>query len=192
MEDDMGPEEAIKGAAVAVFDLDGTLFRLNVDWEKVYERLSWISREYGHVGIFRSLVEAYLWSEKVYRAKERLVEAQAEMEEECLLDISMVPGGVKAARWRLSRSLPTAVLSLNSRNTLEKVLGHWGFYPIIGIENIESPKPDPQGLELILKAHGKGPGEAVFIGNSDIDRRCAGSAGVIFVHVDDIREEWFE
>ncbi|MBN1538951.1 MAG: HAD family hydrolase [Candidatus Thermoplasmatota archaeon] len=188
----MGPEKLVKEAVVAIFDLDGTLFRLNVDWARVYERLSWISREYGHIGMFGSLVEAYRWSEQVYRAKERLVEAQAEMEEEGLSNITMISQGVKAVRWRLARGKPAAVLSLNTSNTLEKVLGHWGLFPILGIDNVERAKPDPQGVELILRAHGKVPGEAVFIGNSDIDRRCAETAGVIFVHVDDIREEWFE
>lgn len=188
----MGSEELVKGAPIAIFDLDGTLFRLNMDWNRVYEKLSWISREYGHIGMFGSLVEAYKWSEQVYRAKERLVETQTEMEEEGLGDLTMISQGSKAARWRLARGQATAVLSLNTSNTLEKLLGHWGLFPILGIDNVDRAKPDPQGVELILKAHGKSPGEAVFIGNSDIDRRCAQAAGVIFVHVDDIREEWFE
>ena len=188
----MDRERIVKEAKLAVFDFDGTLFNIDIDWKEVYERLSWISREYGHIGIFESLVEAFQWSEKVYRSKERLVEAQSDLEESGLSTIKEVPQGARAARWRLSRGLSSSVLSLNTSYTLTKVIGHWGFYPIISIENVERSKPDPQGLNMILEAHRCEPGKAVFIGNSDIDRKCAELAGVTFVHVDDIKEEWFE
>ncbi|MGA1793579.1 MAG: HAD family hydrolase [Thermoplasmatota archaeon] len=188
----MNIERIIKGSPLAVFDFDGTLFNVNIDWQEVYERLSWISREYGHVGMFRSLSEAFEWSGRVYRSKERLVDAQTDLEQVGIETVTEIPKGVKAAKWRLDRGLKCSVLSLNTTYTLDSVLGSWGFFPIMSIENVERPKPDPEGLLVILKAHKKGPDEAVFIGNSDIDRMCAGAAEVPFVHIDDIKEEWFE
>ncbi|MGA1820496.1 MAG: HAD family hydrolase [Thermoplasmatota archaeon] len=187
----MDIERTIKEAPLAVFDFDGTLFNVNINWQEVYERLSWISREYGHIGMFSSLSEAFEWSGKVYRSKERLVDAQTDMEQGGIETVTGIPRGVKAVKWRLERGLKCSVLSLNTSYTLDRIVGSWGFYPVMSIENVERPKPDPEGLLVILKAHKKRPDEAVFIGNSDIDRMCAEAAGVPFVHIDEIKEEWF-
>lgn len=188
----MDIEKTIKEAPIVIFDFDGTLFNINIDWKEVYERLSWISREYGHIGMFRSLSEAFQWSGGVYRSKERLVDIQTDLEQNGIEKVTEVSGGIKAARWRLDRGLKCSVLSLNTSYTLEKMIGSWGFFPLLSIENVDRPKPDPEGLTIILMAHKKRPDEAVFIGNSDIDRKCAEAAGVPFVHVDEIMEEWFE
>lgn len=187
----MDIERTLKEAPLAIFDFDGTLFDIPVDWRKGYEALTMIGREHGHIGRFRSLSEAYEWAVKFYRIKERLVEVQNELEEAGIPGRVEISRGAAAARWRLSRGLACSVLSLNTSYTLDRVIGHWGFYPLLSIDKVERPKPDPQGLDLILDVHGKSPEEAVFIGNSNIDMETAESRSVRFIHVDDIKEEWF-
>jgi phosphoglycolate phosphatase-like HAD superfamily hydrolase len=185
-------ETVLKEAPLAIFDFDGTLFNIPLDWKTGYEALTLIGREYGHIGNFRSLSEAYQWAVKIYRVKERMVQVQNEFEEKGIPERVEVSKGTAAAKWRLSRGLACSVLSLNTSYTLDMVIGHWGFYPLISIDKVERPKPDPQGLELILYAHRKLPEEAVFIGNSNIDLETAGNGSVRFIQVEDIEEEWFQ
>ncbi|MGA1848606.1 MAG: HAD family hydrolase [Thermoplasmatota archaeon] len=184
-------ESLIKGSEFAIFDFDGTLFRIDVDWAEMYNALSDVGALHGHIGRFRSLREAYQWSNGVYRSKERLIEAQNEMESLGIPGRTRIERGCSAARWRLSRNKPCSILSLNTSYTVDAVVGHWGFYPIVTIDRVVRPKPDPEGLDLILRTLDCGAGEAVFIGNSDMDLMCAEARGVPFVHVDDIKEEWF-
>jgi FMN phosphatase YigB (HAD superfamily) len=185
-------EELIKERPLAVFDFDGTLYRIDVDWTEMYRALSDVGAMHGHVGSFRSIRDAYEWSSSVYRSKDRLIEVQNDIENAGMKDILRIEKGCRAAKWRLSRGMACAVLSLNTSYTVDAVVGHWGFFPVITIDKVHHPKPDPEGLDLILKTHGQTPGEAVFIGNSDMDSACAGTRGVPFVHVDDIKEEWFQ
>jgi phosphoglycolate phosphatase-like HAD superfamily hydrolase len=184
-------ERLIKERKFAVFDFDGTLFRIDVDWGEMYRALSDVGAMYGHIGRFRSLGEAYEWFRNVYRSRESLIEVQNEIESSGVPRGTKVENGSSAARWRLSRNLPCSILSLNTSYTVDAVVGHWGFYPIVTIDRIRQPKPDPEGLDLILRTLGSGRREAVFIGNSDMDLKCAGTRDVPFVHVDDIKEEWF-
>lgn len=188
----MDVERILKETPLAIFDFDGTLFNIPVDWKAGYEILTNVGREYGYVGNFMSLSEAYQWAVKIYRVKERLVQIQNEIEEKGIPKRIEVSKGTKAAKWRLSRGSACSVLSLNTSYTLDRVIGHWGFYPLISIDKVERPKPDPQGLDLILDAHGKRPEEAVFIGNSNIDLETASNGSVRFIHVEDIEEEWFQ
>jgi phosphoglycolate phosphatase-like HAD superfamily hydrolase len=46
---------------------------------------------------------------------------------------------------------------------------------------VANPKPHPEPLLKILSYYRIAPGEAIFIGDSDLDRRAAAAAGVPFV-----------
>ncbi|MEA3557805.1 MAG: HAD hydrolase-like protein, partial [Candidatus Thermoplasmatota archaeon] len=153
--------------------------------------LSSVGRQFGHVGVFSTLKEAYEWSGNVYGSRNRLIEVQNEFEMEGLPG-TVVPAGKAAARWRTAKGMRCAVLSLNTSSTIEKVVGSWGFYPIISVDKVNRVKPDPEGLFLALDALGCKPGEAVLIGNSDTDRRCAEAASVDHIDVSAIKEEWFQ
>jgi len=47
--------------------------------------------------------------------------------------------------------------------------------------DVQNPKPHPESIEKILKTLGLKPEETVFVGDSEIDRRAARSAGVKFI-----------
>ncbi|MFO8050511.1 MAG: HAD hydrolase-like protein [Thermoplasmatota archaeon] len=183
-------EDSIKNARAAIFDFDGTLWNIELSWQDLYERLTDAGRLYGHVGEFGSIIDAYLWADKMYGARKKMIEVQDEFEQEGLPG-TPVKAGRAAAKWRLKRCLATGILSLNTSSTIERVVGGWGVYPIISIDKVRKPKPDPEGLLKALDVLKCSPGEAVFIGNSDTDRKCARAASVAYVDVTEIREAWF-
>ncbi len=58
------------------------------------------------------------------------------------------------------------------------------FDPLVGMDDVERQKPDPEGLEKISAAVGAGnPGELLYVGDSIDDCRAAAAAGVRFVGV---------
>jgi HAD superfamily hydrolase (TIGR01509 family) len=51
---------------------------------------------------------------------------------------------------------------------------------IVTSDDVERPKPHPEGIGRILDAAGRRPNQAVFIGDSSVDRDTARAAGVAF------------
>ena len=73
------------------------------------------------------------------------------------------------------------------------ILEHLGlrrlFDQIVTVVDVARPKPDPEGVQLILSRLGAKRTEAVFIGDSDVDRETALAAGVDFWSYRDPRLE---
>jgi phosphoglycolate phosphatase-like HAD superfamily hydrolase len=57
------------------------------------------------------------------------------------------------------------------------------FKTIITGDDIQSPKPSPEGLEVALRNLDKQAGEAIYIGDSTADYEMAKAAGVYFIGV---------
>jgi phosphoglycolate phosphatase-like HAD superfamily hydrolase len=54
------------------------------------------------------------------------------------------------------------------------------FHPIITSCVVSKPKPHPEGVFRIMRAHGVRPDEVAYIGDSIVDQRAARAAGVRF------------
>ncbi len=91
--------------------------------------------------------------------------------------------GVTTLLERLSRRrLAMAVVSSRRRAALEKGLVDTGlrrhFRLVVGLEDVERPKPSPEGLLLALRRLGVAPSGAVFIGDTELDVEAGQRAGV--------------
>lgn len=73
------------------------------------------------------------------------------------------------------------------------------FHPVITSAKVVVPKPHPEGMHMIMKAHGLSPNEVAYIGDSHVDEKTAKAAGVRFwayrdqslqaqVHIEDFWE----
>jgi HAD superfamily hydrolase (TIGR01509 family) len=73
----------------------------------------------------------------------------------------------------------------NRSTSVETLLGDFGlasyFSCVMTAAKVTNPKPHPEPLLRILEHYGIGPREALFIGDSDLDRLSSESAGVPFV-----------
>lgn len=54
---------------------------------------------------------------------------------------------------------------------------------VIGGDDVKNPKPDPEGMKLLLERLGMRPEEILYIGDSLVDARTAEAAGVDFIAV---------
>jgi HAD superfamily hydrolase (TIGR01509 family) len=76
----------------------------------------------------------------------------------------------------------TALLTACRRDIVLPTVARHGVGPLLDLvlayEDVRRPKPDPEVVLLALRRLGAGPGEALFVGDSDKDIQAARAAGV--------------
>lgn len=86
-----------------------------------------------------------------------------------------------------SRGIKTAIVSTKMRyrivESFEVQLGVHPYDIIVGMEDVNAPKPDPQGINKAMELLGVSKDEVLYIGDSYIDAETAVNAGVDFAAV---------
>ncbi len=84
-----------------------------------------------------------------------------------------------------ARGVPLAIITNKERDTTTMTLEHVGLSPyfdvIVTAQDVEHPKPSPEGILKVLKMLGSQKSEAIFIGDTMNDRDAAQASGVKFV-----------
>ena len=164
-----------------VYDLDGTLVRLDVDWDTVHAAVVERLDEYGvDVG------DRNLWDILDVAAergvKDVVEETIAAFEHE----------GAKASRRlpladELPLGVPVAVCSLNCeaacRVALERHDLDRHVDAVVGRDTVARHKPNPEPLLYAIESVGAHPEQTLFVGDSDSDREAAAAAGTAFEFV---------
>lgn len=169
----MGLDQNIRAV---VFDFDGTLFDLAINWEELKNSLDLKKSGLG-------LGEAIQHYHKTQDAKLDVVtNTELDATEGKLLDaqISSVIQGL------LDKNYKIAVFSRNSSKAIENVLRNSGLSDsiyVVGREEVRELKPHKEGLELILERYKVSPGETVLVGDTfhDIDAGHAAGVKVIII-----------
>ncbi|MGA1822294.1 MAG: HAD family hydrolase [Thermoplasmatota archaeon] len=184
--------ETLKRAGHVIFDFDGTLFQIDVDWVDLKRTLYKTAEEMGLPGKFGSLRELYALSSGHPQIKRELIDIQTEFELRGRGGAVGIDQGITAARWRLSRGLMCSLCSSNTRSTLMEMVGDWGFHPVVALDDVSNPKPDPEGILRIIGETGMSREDVVMLGNTEFDSEAADKAGISFIDVLNIEERWFE
>ncbi|OYR53572.1 HAD-IA family hydrolase [Halorubrum halodurans] len=175
---------ALDAADAIVYDLDGTLLELAVDWDAVADDVVAAYAE-------RALIAPTddLWS---------LLDAAADYDIEGVVhgtiadhervgarESVLLPLGERLAADAADR--PAAVCSLNCEEACRIALETHGIEgavdAVVGRDTAETRKPEPESLLAAVDALGVEPERAVFVGDSESDRVTADRAGVPFVSV---------
>jgi phosphoglycolate phosphatase-like HAD superfamily hydrolase len=174
-----------------LFDLDGTLFDTWDLYIEAYIRTleKYVGRRLSlaellslhpvsEIGILRSVVgdsrlaDAHGEFLGIYRTLHGelfggiypgIVEMLGELRHERLL-LGIVTGKSQAA-WEVT----------------SKAIGLGGFDAVVTDDEVDQPKPQPDGISLALERLGLKPKEAVYVGDSTGDAKAARAAGVRFV-----------
>jgi len=150
-----------------VFDLDGTLIHLDVDWDDVRARLDLGTEKVG-AAIQRLLLAG----------RHDLLAVVTECEVAALGDRTVAPD-VAAALERLATRYDLAVCTRNTRLVAERALaGLAGRVAVVGREDVRRLKPDPEGVRLLLTRHGVAPAHAALVGDTFHDVAAAHAAGM--------------
>lgn len=167
-----------------VYDLDGTLVRLDVDWTAVradaVARLEARGLEVGGADLWALLDVAE-------RAGHRAVvdDAIATHERDGARTSRRLP-----AAERLPHDVPVGVCSLNSEAACRIALEEHGLAgsvgSLVGRDTVAGRKPDPEPLLTVLGDLGVAPERALFVGDSESDQAAARAAGTAFSYVADL------
>ncbi|WP_330632014.1 HAD family hydrolase [Halocatena halophila] len=164
-----------------VYDLDGTLVELAVDWEATANdglaalraagidppktdlwSLFEVADATGHRPTLEAIVSEH---ERAGARNSRLLETASE----------------------LPQSVPVAVCSLNCQRACEIALERHSLADhvdtVVGRDTVSTEKPDPEGLLTAIDRIGGSPAQTVFIGDSPRDERTAQRAGTAFEYV---------
>ena len=166
-----------------VYDLDGTLVRLNVDWGQARVDTAAKLRPRGI-----DVDGQDLW-DLLARARdegfEQLLERALSAHERDGARTSVV----LPASAELPLSVPTGVCSLNCEAACRIALEIHGLDghvdAVVGRDTLDAHKPDPEPLLDTIDRLAVSPEETLFVGDSETDAITAERAGVDFRYVDD-------
>lgn len=165
-----------------VYDLDGTLVSLAVDWPAVHRDVVARLREEGISVDDESLWELLARGHRDGFAPhvERVIAAH---EREGAQAADLLPTAEE-----LPRTVPVGVCSLNAEEPCRLALARHGLDEhvdtVVGRDTVETYKPEPESLLAAVRDLSVTPDRALFIGDSERDARTADRAGVAFEYVE--------
>lgn len=178
-----------------IFDLDGTLIDSKRDLiHSVNAMLEELGREQLHEGTISGyighgapqLVGRALGESATEAERERAVKFFLGYYEDHKMDSTCAYPGVPEALEQLA-TFPMAILTNKPVRISRRILEALGlakyFRAVYGGNSFETKKPDPLGAKAILREFGAAPGEAILIGDSEVDVQTARNAGTLAVAV---------
>ena len=152
-----------------VCDLDGTLVDSKLDFGEMRAVMG-VPKGGGILEFMASLPEA-----RLARAKEILDRFEFNGAKEATL----IPGVDRFLKRVREAGIPFGILTRNSRRVAEFTMDRFGIQPEILVTREDArPKPDPDGLHLILKKWGLTNHQAIFVGDYRFDIETGVNAGV--------------
>ncbi|MFB6156498.1 MAG: HAD family hydrolase [Haloferacaceae archaeon] len=167
-----------------VFDLDGTLVRLAVDWEAVAAD---VTATFAEAGVDADGMG--LWGMLDLADRTGLRDAV-----EAVIADHETEGARRSERLPAADDLagldrPAAVCSLNAEAAARVALDVHGLDDrvgaVVGRDSVATRKPEPEPLLAALEPLGVPPERALFVGDSERDATAAERAGVAFRYVGD-------
>jgi phosphoglycolate phosphatase-like HAD superfamily hydrolase len=180
-----------------IFDLDGTLQSLEIDWKALRSELTRFFGGYGQPLLDGPLLEAVDRNVAALVGKgmppERAESVRAEAgrlmdraELDSFPNVKIFPGVPEMLSGLRAHGLRTAVVSRACRAYVDRSLARMdhGFDAVLGREDVARPKPDPEGIILLLRKLECVPAECAMVGDHPFDilagkRAGAAAAGVL-------------
>jgi len=185
-----------------VFDLDGTLVSFNVDYRAIRADVLGLLARQGlprsifslREGVFDTLAKAELYmrnrgrgGQEFQRVKNGVLSVVVRHEMEAARATVLVPGALETLKALRESGLRTALFTVNGEAPTNHILRRFRlgdlFDAVVTRESAPSVKPNPGHLEAVLRKLGVEPGEALVVGDSVHDVRCALGLGVTAVGV---------
>lgn len=183
--------------AALLLDFDGTLVRLDVDWDGARRDLYRLFRRWGVESSFRplnpelagalsQLAAKGLSGPELWRVREEAYGFLREREVEAADHASPLEGAPELLAWAAAHRLGVAVVTSNSVAAVERVFRRFAWpspQAVVGRETVERQKPDPEGARVALERLGVPGHRAVLVGDSDYDIQVGRAVGAVTVWV---------
>jgi HAD superfamily hydrolase (TIGR01509 family) len=166
----------VEVAKLVIFDLDGVLVDLKVNWEALKNDLKkYFSKNYGVVAELNPMdnkLDEILkkLDESARRDAYKIIESH---ELEKIENLEPIKKAIQLAKKFKKDGKKLAIFSLNTKKTVERsieLIGLKGYFDfIVAKEDVLKHKPNPEGLEKIVKASNLDKKDIVFIGDNQKD-----------------------
>ncbi|MFW6382692.1 MAG: HAD family hydrolase [Haloferacaceae archaeon] len=181
------------GYDAVVYDLDGTLVELAVDWERLAREAATVYRSAG--------VDPP--SGDLWRLMDVADEHGLEEEVSAVVCERERAGAARSRRLpladdllaRASAGVPVGVCSLNCEASVRVALAEHGLREsvrreaVVGRDTVETRKPEPESLLWACQKLGVAPDRTLFVGDSPRDERTAERAGTGFAYVEEFGDD---
>ncbi|MCW4018643.1 MAG: HAD-IA family hydrolase [Candidatus Bathyarchaeota archaeon] len=160
--------------SAVVFDLDGTLVRLPIDWEALFDEFKQIIQ----VDVIRPLVDTVSQLDGQTRLKVFEVWDKAELA--VTKRVTVCEEGMN--RYSENEGKPRALVTLQGKRVVDAILDQFGLTFDVVVTREDSVSRAEQLLKVIGEL--KVPvGEVLFVGNADTDAAAAEKVGCQFLRV---------
>ncbi len=150
-----------------IFDMDGTITEPYIEFDKIREE----------VGVFNQDLIDYMKTAPPSEL-ERLRRILARYEEDGVTHATLNRGARELLDFLAANQIPTALLTRNSRRSLDGVCAKLNLRFDISFSREEGPhKPAPEPIWEIAKRWGMKPSEVLVVGDYKWDLICARNAG---------------
>ena len=175
-----------------VFDFDGTLAVLNIDFSFMRERVFDLMRQYGvseelieERYLLEIIDEVYqlLWEKNPSAAEAFYQEAHRilhEIELKAAEEGRMLPGVEKALKFLRRKGIKVGIVTRNCEEAVRKVLPNIEEIcdVFVSRNSIKKVKPHPEHLTFVMKALNVSGEEAVMVGDHPIDIQAGKRVGM--------------
>lgn len=154
---------------LVIFDMDGTLLVTPLDFDRIRTEIGLPE------GV--PILEAMDGLTDAERARaNRVIDRH---EAEAADESQLMPGAEDLLAWLRSRGIKVAVLTRNSRASVERaVRRHNLVFDAAVAREDNKPKPSPAGVHCLMDRCGAGPAETIIVGDFRFDVEAGRSAGV--------------
>ena len=161
--------DILKNIKFIIFDFDGTLFDLRVDWDRL--------RQYLKASTDRGL--GHIIQEYVDNGEEEKLKLITNMEIDGVGGRSVDPVTIDTLRNLINKGTELAIFTRNSRSVVEVSLKGTsldGKIKIIGREDVRQQKPQPEGIDALTNLLGVQKSETILVGDTHHDIDAARNA----------------
>lgn len=182
-----------KETKAVIYDCDGVLFD---SFEANYAFYGQVVERFGKAPLDRSDAELmrilHTYCNKdvlshIFAGFDRMDEVRAfsaSIDYRKLFPLMVMEEGLRETLEALKGRVELAVCT-NRASSMDLLLESFGLAPyfscVMTAALVQNPKPHPEPLWKVLERYGIAPEEALFIGDSEVDRQAADAAGVPFV-----------
>jgi len=192
--------EFLKTAQAVLFDLDGTLFVLPVDWAHIRQHFfDYYQKTYGKPLEATRFYEIFDFVRKTQgeAAVQYYYNYVQQKELEGVNNNKAAPKwlveqGLDLIRQNLNLNAVFGVVSSNYHKTITTVLEKNGlsglFQTVLGRDDVKTSKPSPEGLLKIIAQYNLQPDMVLFTGDDWVDEEAAHAAHIQFVYIQDLEQ----
>ncbi len=180
-------EEKTKDYKHIISDFDGTLVILEIDWYAVVDNVNdYIKNVLKYPAKVESFWElTFKYSTLYSKYKEKFDNFIKEQEDKVVKEKKWKKLNLNL--WKLLENREFSILSNNMNSTIESIMLEENLIPsmIIGRDKVKIPKPEIEGVNLILETFKLKKEEVIMIGDTKWDRLTAERAGIAYFGVAD-------